>query len=211
MILPGNPGSLTWPGFAPGLFRHKGMGYRMQCFGQPWRRVKASGFTLIELIVVIVVAGVLGAVAASRYAASQTFDVPAHAQTLRGLVRYGQKLAIARNSPVYVVFTPAYLALCLDASCTPSGRLAAAALLNSESTATLAACSGSTSWACAGHPTGMVLSGATTFRYDALGMPFATGDLLTETDSSFSTQSVTIAQSGTTDSIVIEAGTGYVH
>ncbi len=169
---------------------------------------------MVELIVVIVVVGVLGATAGARFFGRQAYDVPAAAAQMRSLIRYGQKLAIARNAPVFVVVrsvagaTPA-LALCLDLACTSGNTLPAASGSNSKRAVTLAACAGSSTWACEALPENMAMSGATSFRFNALGVPFATTD--GAVTSSFAQQNLTFGQSGTTDSVVIEADTGYVH
>jgi MSHA pilin protein MshC len=64
-----------------------------------------GGFTMVELIMVIILAGILAAVAASRFFNRTGFDVSSFADTARGMVRYAQKLAIAQNRTVWVTGT----------------------------------------------------------------------------------------------------------
>ena len=66
---------------------------------------RAAGFTMVELIMVIVIVGVLAAVAASRFFVRTGFDVAAFAEQVRAMARYAQKLAVAQNRVVWVTGT----------------------------------------------------------------------------------------------------------
>ena len=63
------------------------------------------GFTLIELVVVILLMAILMATAAPRFFARNDFEGPAYAQELASAARYGQKLAIANGCTVRLVVT----------------------------------------------------------------------------------------------------------
>ena len=90
------------------------------------RQSRACGFTLIELIAVLVIAGILATFAAGRFFQRDTFDARAFADQAIDLLRYGQKLAVAQNRPVYVRLDGQSVALCFDALCTAAARVATA-------------------------------------------------------------------------------------
>ena len=72
---------------------------------QPSQRVHQQGFTLIELVMVIVMLGVLAIYAAPRIFNSGDFYARGfHDETL-ALLRYAQKTAIAQRRTVCVAFT----------------------------------------------------------------------------------------------------------
>jgi MSHA pilin protein MshC len=68
-----------------------------------WRRSRsAGGFSLVELVSVIVVVGVLAAVAIPRFVGVDTFASRGFADEAIGIVRYAQKTAIAWRATVFV-------------------------------------------------------------------------------------------------------------
>ena len=69
------------------------------------RQPSFDGFTLIELIVVIVLMAILAAFAAPRFIDAGSFEGPAFAQELASAARYAQKLAVANGCPVQLNVT----------------------------------------------------------------------------------------------------------
>lgn len=172
-------------------------------------RSNKAGFTMVELIVVIVVIGILSTLAAVRFVDRVSVDVPAFAQQVRGMIRYGQKLAIAQNRPVFVSGTSNRVALCFDASCTQ--KVTAPGSGNSGSSESQAACNNST-WYCEGVPSGVVLgtTGWTMF-FDQQGRPFAGADSIGTDISNFATLSLVVTGGTISENITVEQETGYVH
>ncbi len=183
----------------------------------------ARGFTIVELVTVIVLVGIIGAVAATRFVGRSTFDARAFADQCQTLLRYAQKVAVAQNRPVYVRLNGASVALCFDSTCSgPATQVLAPGGTNTASTATLAACASSSSWACEALPAGVSFSASgitPAFYFDALGKPFMATDATTAVISSFpapapgaaTTTALTITGDGTAYKVYVEAETGYVH
>ncbi len=169
---------------------------------------------MVELIVVILLIGILGAIGVTRFMDRKDTDADAFADTARSMLRYGQKVAIAQNRPVFVRLEPGSIALCFDKDCTrtvtaPSGA-------NSGSALTLQQCASSGAWFCEAPASGIsyaVTPAITGFFFDELGRPFPRDAGTSEAISQFDPADIVIsgADDGRTRTITVERDTGYVH
>lgn len=147
------------------------------------------GFTLIELIMVIVLVGVLAVFAAPRFTTSDYYARGFHDETL-ALLRYAQKTAVAQRRTVCVAFSSTGLTLTIAAAAAvttcPANAMTGP---KGESPATLTARSGIAYSALPSN-----------FYFDGLGQP-SVG------------QTLQVANTGTpmAVTITVEPGTGYVH
>jgi len=72
---------------------------------------------MVELILVMVIAGILAAVAVPRMIGRNSFDTRGFADQLAATVRFAQKLAVAQRTDVYVSLTANDATLCYDVAC----------------------------------------------------------------------------------------------
>ena len=147
---------------------------------------KVCGFTMVELVTVMVIVGILVAFAAPRFFNRNVFESRGFYDQAVSTLRYAQKAAIAQNRFVCVAFTANSIKLTTNTTATCPGT-------------GLASPTGDATYTVNAPTNGNVtLSGySTPFYFDALGRPSASG---------------VIAVSGFTAApITIEAETGYVH
>lgn len=180
-------------------------------------RLRASGFTMVELITVIVLVGILASIGVARFADRRAFDSVQFADQGRAMLRYAQKTAIAQGRPVFVRLDGTSLALCFDAACAqrvlpPSGS-------NSGSAVTIARCAGVSAWFCEGLPAGLTYAlqpaasytAPTSFFFDPVGRPYRAADAWPAGNSTFVNLTIRISGDGTNHDIIVEQETGYVH
>ena len=74
-----------------------------------------AGFTLVELVSILVLAGILAAVAGPRFFSAPTFASRGYADAASGFLRYARKLAVARHGAITVQAGSDGLSLCSSA------------------------------------------------------------------------------------------------
>lgn len=146
------------------------------------------GFTLVELIVVIVVIGIVATYATMRNGSAATFTLPSQADSLARDLRHVQALATTWNRSLRVSTTAgangSWSVSCVNAGASPCN---ASPVVDP---ATGAAFSASVQ-------KGLVLAGPTTFDVDSQGRPAASGTW-------------TVSIEGSTKTVAVASPTGYV-
>lgn len=120
---------------------------------------RESGFTMVELIVVIVVAGVIAAVAVPRLIDNRTFQSRDFYERAIAVVRQAQKVAVARRA----TSTPVRV-------CVAAGSISAGTGVNCTTLLPDPVTGATLSFSA---PAGVTLSPTGTYTFDGLGQPNA--------------------------------------
>jgi MSHA pilin protein MshC len=147
------------------------------------------GFTIVELVAVMVIAGILAAIAAPRFIGVDAFEARGSYGTLASALRYAQKTAIAQRRNVYVAVNTSartvclgYTSNCSSAVIDPATQAAYSKTLSSNVTIT---------------------ASTTPIGFDGLGRP------VPNTVATFTVQNA-VVPSESSRTITVEAETGYV-
>lgn len=160
---------------------------------------RRNGFTLVELIVIILLLGILSMFAAPRFLNTAEIDAFGfHNETLAYL-RYAQKTAIAQRRTVCVGFAASSMTLSISTTADTLNCTASGALIGPK---------GESGIVTINARTGVMFDSAampTAFYFDALGQPITVAG----TGAPQARQTFKVA--GVPRTIKIEATTGYVH
>jgi MSHA pilin protein MshC len=149
------------------------------------RRI-CGGFTMVELILVMVIAGILAAVAVPRLVGRNSFDTRGFADQLAATVRFAQKLAIAQRRTVFVQLSASEATLCYLAT-TPCPAASRAPGPGGEKPYTISA------------PNGVTIAPAMVLGFSTGGVPDTTAQL-----------DIQVSGAGT-HHVFVAQETGYVH
>ncbi len=157
---------------------------------RPCSSAEAEGFSLLELIVVMIIIGVLAVAALPRFFGRQTFDERGFYDETLSILRYAQKSAIAQRHIVCATFSSNSVSLSIATGALPCNQ-------------PLAGPSGSTPHSIASRGGVIFGSAPAAVNFNALGQPVDSAGAALTTSSS-----ITINGQA---AIKVEPETGYVH
>ena len=167
------------------------------------RQMQASrGFTLVELIVILILVGILAVVAIPKFTGVGAYNTMGFSDRAMESLRYAQKQAIAKRRNVCVVFTATTITFtyaptagsainCNTNLTGPAGEPAYSVAPESKSVVTISASLGS-------------------FAFDGQGRPIASTTLGVVGAALTTVQIITVTGDGSR-SFSVEPETGYVH
>ncbi len=149
------------------------------------RRRTTMGFTVVELVVVLTIAGIVALVAIPRFMGVSGFQSRGFYDSAKSVVRFAQKTAIAWRKDVFVCVTATGVSAGTAAGC-------ATPIVNPVTGSALSATA----------PSGVTLT-PVAFRFDSGGRPNPNAAVTITLTSTIADDPVR--------QIVVEAETGYVH
>ncbi|MFZ6813677.1 pilus assembly FimT family protein [Undibacterium sp. Rencai35W] len=154
--------------------------------------LRATGFTLIEMIMVLVLIGILSVAIIPRFSDKKAFDARGFFDQSQSMVRYAQKVAIAQRKNVFVRIDSTAGPICVlyVSTVTCSSATLANAVLNPADQKIFSRI----------PPSAISFTGAALFSFDALGKPSFSSAL-----------TLGVTGDGSTRTMTIESDTGYVH
>lgn len=154
-----------------------------------------SGFTLIELVLVIIVLSILAAVALAKFTGRSAFDARGYADRVTGIVQFAQKTAIAQRRNVCVNVAGGVVSVQKAATANPG----VACTINLVDPATGAAFS-------AAAPSAVTITASISpIIFDALGQSVNAAGAPLGADAT-----VTVASTDLSVTVTVEKVTGYV-
>ena len=144
-----------------------------------------KGFTLVELVAVILIAGILGTILVVKLVDRQPFQAEGYAGVVYHNLQYTRILAVSLNDRYRIVFSASSYQI-LDSAGTP--------IVNPE-----------TGSVTTSYPTGVTVTPNTTVIFDSLGKPYNASSVAL---SSLLTLTVTAGTS--TDTVTVTPETGFI-